>query len=481
MAATSQQGGTITYSSNTPTVCTVNAATGSVSLNGPGAGSCTIVATSSLSGTGGALANNSTVLTIAAVTRDTVSCTPDAPRVGDSYDESYKARNSAYLTERTISAFGFNNPRIRQLMDVQATLSYTAGAGSLVNLNTSSVSNSGTAANPAVTTGAWDGWVPVPMAGGMPNGPATGDPYVYNADGSINSVPKRPANGSKVALSTNLPAVQEYIPADWQRAIAMARDTAGTTAGSAVPGSWTITLRQTGGWLGRWNYSTGSFGSYGGATYLDVPYTVTAVFSSLVTIPLADPTVGYKGGAISASNPKQDSAGATITAANGKLTYGKFCQFTYTLTKVGGAGGNTQIASDATAWDNTSSAKTDIAPSCNFGQTCFSNWPGYGNGANAAAKVGNTVAESVGDVVGTFYTYDSLPRIVKDYSTAIGRASGGNAIQPSSSAIVRPMGNWAFYSNQTGNTNTSDSPGTGDTPPTRLDQIMTSVYRLAFP
>ena len=472
----------MSYSSDTPSTCTVNASTGEVTINGGGAGNCTVRATSSAGG------SNTHTIAINTVTLDTVQCAPDAPRPGDNFNERFKARNSAYQTPRPFAwggiNYAFHNPKIRQLKDVQATFSYTAAGGGLVNLQTTTLTNSGTAANPAVPAGAWDGWVPTPLAAGLPTGPSIADTYVFNADGSISSAPKRPAAGAKVAANSSLPPVQEFLPADWQRAFALKRDQDGTAAGNAVNLTQAVTLRETGGFLNRWNHSQGvGIGSWGynGATYIDVHYTVTAVFEGLVDMPLTNPANGWKGTALDSSNPQADSQGAVLTGAHGKVQYGKMCKFSYRFTRVGDAQTNTQgAASDTTPWDAVGSAKTDANGVCS--SAGCSNWTGYGHGSSNLAKITNSIGDAYGDWVGTFYTHDKLPRVAKDFRSAIGRVANGDAWQPSFGGVQMPMGNWAFFDYHDGNTASTDTPGAnGTTPPTQIDGLMTQANRLVFP
>lgn len=178
MTAASITGGTITYSSDTPTTCTVNSATGSTALTGQGAGNCTVRAVSSNGAVGTrAVTINSTII-------NTVNCAPGAPRAGDSYVQSIASRTGVYNPCR-IDSYAVlgnetapDNPIIRNMKTTQATFNYTAGSGSLVNLTTSAVSTSGTVEYGGVPSGAFEGWVPVPVAAGLPNGPTTADVYV---------------------------------------------------------------------------------------------------------------------------------------------------------------------------------------------------------------------------------------------------------------------------------------------------------------
>ena len=475
----------ITYSSDTPTVCTVDT-NGAVTLNGGGAGACTIKATSSLNGVGGTLATNTRAISINAVTLDTVQCAPSAPRAGDNFDERFKARNSAYEVPRglTSGTYVFHNPKIRQLKDVQATFSYSAGSGGLVNLQTTAVSNSGTAASPAVPSGAWDGWVPLPMAAGVPQSGGA-DTYVYNADGTESTVSKRPAATATVALNSNLPAVQELLPADWQRVFAIRRDQDGTAAGDMVNLTLPVTLRETGGFLNRWKFrqswTAGAYTDYNGATYLDAKYNVTAKFEGVVDIPTAEPSDGWKGGAISPNNPKQDSAGAAFTGAHGKLTYGKMCKFSYRFTRVGTPQTPTQGGvADSVAWDATSAVKTDARGTC--GIVGCTAWNGQGHGSSNPERITNSIGDAYGDWVGTFYTHDKLPRTAKSFRSAIGRSANADAWSPGNSISAVPMGNWAFFDYHDGNTANTDTPGSsGTTPPTQVDSLMTQANRLVFP
>ena len=462
----------------------MNPTTGAVTINGGGAGDCTVRATSTAGG------SNTHTITINQVVLNTVNCAPDAPRAGDNYDESFKARNSAYQIPRgnTSGTYVFHNPKIRQLKDVQATFSYGDAGGGLVNLQTTAISNSGADANPAVPAGAWDGWVPLPMAGAVPQSGGA-DTYVYNADGSENSVPQRVAHASDVATGSNLPPVQEFLPADWQRQFAKQRDLEGTLAGNAVGLTLPITIRETGGFLNRWAYrlswTAGSFVQYGGATYLDAKYQVTAKFEGLVDVPLTDPVNGWTGAPLSSSNPGQDSKGAVVTGAHGKLAYGKMCKFSYRFTRIGDRNTPTQEnASSGTAWDGTSAVKTDAAGSCGIvGCTAWNNT--YGHGTSNSDRITNSIGDSYGDWVGTFYTHDKLPRVAKSFRSAIGRSANGEAWYPNLTWHPVPMGNWAFFDYHDGNTASTDTPNpaadTASTPPTQLDTLMIQSNRLVFP
>jgi len=327
------------------------------------------------------------------------------------------------------------------------------------------------------------------VSGGMPNGPVTGDTYVYNtADGSINSVPKRPAAATKLSTSSPALPVQEMIPSDWERQIAIARDAQGTAPGGAVTGTWTVTMRETGGFLNRWgfsmNWTAGSYVNYNGATYLDAKYAVTATYEGQTAIPVADPATGWKGGAVAPNNPKQDSAGAAFSSSNGKLTYGNMCKFSYRFTRIGNANTVTQgNVSDATAWDGTSAAKTDATGTC--GIVGCTAWSTQGHGSSTAARITNSIGDSYGDWVGTFYTHDKLPRIAKDFRSAIGRSANADAWSPSIPSNAVPMGNWAFFDWHDGNTASTDTPNpaanTATTPSTQLDDLMTQTTRAVFP
>jgi hypothetical protein len=444
--------------------------------------------------------SNTHTITINTVTLNTVQCAPDAPRAGDNYDERFKTRNSVYEAPRPfvdpgwLYTYAFHNPKIRPLRDAQATFSYTAGSGSLVNLQTTALSSSGTAANPAVPSGAWDGWVPLPIKGGLPNGPVAADTYVFNADGSVNAAAKRPAAGAVVSKTSGLPPVQELSPIDWQRAFALKRDQDGTLAGQPVNLSQTITMRETGGFLNRWNHTqsvgAGNNWGYNGATYLETYYVVTATFEGVVDMPTIDPTNGWKGGTSSSSNPKRDSAGAVFTGAHNKLQYGKMCKFSYRFTRVGDAQTTTQADTpDATAWNGIAQTKTDAKGICpgGIGSGC-TNWAGYGHGASNQIKMDNSIGDSYGDWAGTFYTHDKLPRVAKDFRSAVGRVGGDatpnyDAWQPGNAHTQMPMGNWAFFDYHDGNTATTDTPNAtnGTTPPSQVDGLMTQANRLVFP
>ena len=58
---------------------------------------------------------------------NTVNCAPGAPRAGDTFVQKYTTKTGVYLGPRSISMSAPDNPLFRDLDDVQATLSYTAG------------------------------------------------------------------------------------------------------------------------------------------------------------------------------------------------------------------------------------------------------------------------------------------------------------------------------------------------------------------
>ena len=157
------------------------------------------------------------------------------------------------------------------------------------------------------------------------------------------------------------------------------------------------------------------------------------------------------------------------------------CKFSYRFTRVGDAQTNTQgAASDTTPWDAVGSAKTDANGVCS--SAGCSNWTGYGHGSSNLAKITNSIGDAYGDWVGTFYTHDKLPRVAKDFRSAIGRVANGDAWQPSFGGVQMPMGNWAFFDYHDGNTASTDTPdANGTTPPTQIDGLMTQANRLVFP
>lgn len=168
------------------------------------------------------------------------------------------------------------------------------------------------------------------------------------------------------------------------------------------------------------------------------------------------------------------------------------CKFSYRFTRVGEVGAAQQAntptqanTADGTAWDGVSAVKTDAAGQCKTAG-CL-NWSvagseyGYGSN-NVFSKNSNTIGDSYGDWAGTFYTHDKLPRVAKDFRTAIGRVANGYARYPTGPQIQLPMSNWAFYDQHDGNTASSDTPSSsGTTPPTQVDGLMTQANRLVFP
>jgi hypothetical protein len=468
--ATSSNGGTITYSATTPNTCTVDAS-GNVTLAGQAAGNCTISAVSSAGGTA------SKTITINTKIVDTVSCAPDAPRAGDTFSEKIDSRSNAYNMPRTITNSSPNNPVFRSMKTVTATYSYSAGTGANINLNTTNVTNSGAAANPAVPAGAWDGAVPLPVWGGLPkitagSNPDGSDTYVFSSTGNIVNVPKRPPNAASKAGGQDLLPVQETIPFDWQRQIAIARDAAGTAPGSVVAGyafadKKLVTIRQTGGLLNSLQYSIQG-GTTGGATYNELRYYVEATFDGFQTMPTG--TTTEKGGAQSSSNPIINNAGSTLSTANGKLQYGNFCKFTYTFRKMSlNANGSLQQAADSAAWDGVSPYKADTSAACTGNCGTFSNI--------------NTIlagpGQSIGDWKGTFYSHNNLPRIAKHFVTAIGRSGGANAV---AGGDTTPQGNGSYYDFKTGNNVGTDTPSSsGSTPPSNRDERIQTINRLVLP
>jgi hypothetical protein len=475
----------------------VNAATGATALTGQAAGDCTVKATSSLGGSATKL------VTISTKVLNTVNCLPSAPRPGDALGESIGQRSNAYGFPRVNSSYQTagqdtapDNPIFRDMAKAQATYTYTAGAGSLVNLNVTGLTKTGAAAYPAPPAAAWDAAVPLPIWSGFtnaqnPNGAST---YVFNADGSINSAPKYTAttdSGGKISQNTTKIPVQEYLNSagaitDWQRAFAAKRDADGTVAGSNVNLTQTITVRQTGGWLPQLQFAV-SGGSTGGASYRELRFNVTAKFEGFAAIPTAAPTVGYKGGASGVSNPVMDSAGATLSTANGKLQYGNMCKFSYTFTKLGAtATGTAQQAAEATAWDGAAQVKADTTVTC-------TGWCTSSLGGNDSNKVRNAQAAAIGDWTGTFYTHDQIPRVVKNYRTAIGKSGGQAAVTGGQKAANGAADYYAMREGGSQNTSTEtpsnspSNPTSGGTtvwttsPPSNQDEMVTAVTRLVLP
>ena len=96
---TASTGGTISYSSDTPATCTVDAGTGAATLSGQAAGDCTVKAVSSLGATG------TQVVTVTTKILDTVTCLPGAPKAGDVFGESIGQRSNAYGFARVNSSY----------------------------------------------------------------------------------------------------------------------------------------------------------------------------------------------------------------------------------------------------------------------------------------------------------------------------------------------------------------------------------------
>ena len=410
---------------------------------------------------------------------NTVNCAPGAPRAGDTFVQKYTTKTGVYLGPRSISASAPNNPLFRDMDDVQATLSYTAGTGSLIELRTTAASELGVRSPAGVPAGAWAGAVPLPVWGGhaaairTPSGTGQADGsdvYVYNADGSINSAPKRPGTSTKVPYQSGLLPVREFLPSDWQGQLAKLRDTKGTAAGSNITtyaDKFLVVIRKTGGSVGDLSFGE-SGGTTGGATYAEEYYYVQAKFEGFAPIPTTAPTTTQKGGAASSSNPLIDRAGVALSTANGKLQYGNFCKISYTFQKANASnGGNTQETADATAWNGTAPFKADISASC--------------TGACALAKsvseVRNGPSDAMGDWMGTYYSHDKLPRIGTNFMTAIGRSGGQNA---KNGKDANPQGNTPYYSKKEGNNVANDTPAEA-TPPSSNGEILQTITRVQLP
>ena len=475
----------------------MDAGTGAATLSGQAAGDCTVKAVSSLGATG------TQVVTITTKILDTVTCLPDAPKAGDVFGESIGQRSKAYGFPRVNSSYqsaGYDtapdNPIFRDMANAQATYAYTAGAGTDINLNTTNLTKTGAAAYPAPPAGAWDAAVVLPIWSGFTNAqnPNGGSTYVYNADGSLKTAPKYTAttdSGGKISQNTTKIPVEEYLNSagsivDWQRAFAAKRDADGTAPGTAVALTQAITIRQTGGWLPQLQFNV-SGGTTGGASYRELRFNVTAKYEGLVDIPTAEPTVGYKGGAITVSNPKMDSAGAVVSTAGGKLQYGKMCKFTYTFTKLGNtATGTAQQAAEATTWDGSAQVKADTSVVCTG--MCTSSL-----GGNDANKVRNAQAAAIGDWVGTFYTHDKLPRVVKNYRTAIGKSGGQAPVTGGQKSANGAADYFAMRQGGSQNTgtetpsNSPSNPNSGGTtvwttsPPSNQNELLNAVTRIALP
>jgi hypothetical protein len=413
---------------------------------------------------------------------NTVNCAPGAPRAGDTFVQKYTTKTGVYLGPRSITASAPDNPLFRDLDDVQATLSYTAGTGSLIELRTTAASELGVRSPAGIPTSpgqAWKGAVPLPVWGGhlaairtpSGTGQANGsDVYVYNADGSVNSAPKRPGTSTKVPFQSGLLPVREFLPSDWQAQIAKLRDSQGTTAGNNITtfaSNFRVIIRKTGGSVGDLNFSE-SGGTTGGATYAEEYYNVQAKFEGFAPIPTTAPTTTEKGGATSSSNPLIDRAGVALSTANGKLQYGNFCKISYTFRKVNNSNaGTTQETADATAWNGTAPFKADTSASCT-GSCAL---------AKSTIQVRNGPSDAMGDWMGTYYSHDKLPRIGTNFMTAIGRSGGQNAKNGNGTS---PQGNTPYYSKKEGNNVANDTPAEA-TPPSSNGEILQTITRVQLP
>ena len=443
MTAASSNGGTITYSSNTPTTCTVNATTGAVALTGQAAGGCTIKATSNLTGNASALRNISiTPRTLAAS-----SCTPDDPRVGDVITQTVNTKNNMYNTPRDVNGTSGapSNPVVRDMPAVDVTYNYNAIPGGAAGTRLTTTATIG--GSPGAAGTRWDGFAPLPLPAALPNKHSTSAVTFYDFDtaGNITTpVYWQPKTDSKLTLTDIRTGVQEYYPLNWQNQFA-SMVTAGMAANTTL-GTLPVTVRVVGGWLNGKAFVKSGAG-LSKASYQNTYYDVTAT---------------YKG----------RSATETVTTANGKLIYNNLCQIDYKFVLK-------PISSSLDAGIQNPSGPADLTPetpTTSVNAAYINNvWAAdvtatkdsFGVTATKTVLLGGT--RSFGDATGTFYTHNNIPRVIKDDKIAIATVSGGAAQNGSGST---PQGNQDYYT----------EPGGGGINPSSFNaQKISSITRINLP
>ena len=450
VSASSANAGTITYSTTTPAICTVNVSSGAIALTGQAAGNtCAVVATSSLDGpTPGVKASATRNVAITTRTVAATSCTPDVPRAGDSVVQTIAGKSNAYNSPRDLGAFSApNNPDIRTVPTVTATYNYVAqGAGTRLTTEATGGVQSitmynntgGTTSNP-VTGNVWLGYLPQPIPASLINKPSAAMVEAYDIDASGNiTTPNywNPAMAAKAGVASNLTAVKEFYPADWQKTIA-SRVTGSTAVGASLGTAVPVTIRSLGGWLNGMRFSKAS-GTMNGASYKNVYYNVTAV---------------YRG----------RSATETLTTANGKLTYTNMCQIDYTFTRRAivnpPANGITPVGpADPGAEPPVSGTYA------NYVWTADINTNGAAVGCNqACVTLGGTNGN--GDLSGTFYSHNNIPRVYKDAFAAIPTVAGATL---NNGAATTAQANPDYYENKDRAAGDSSNMNTATTGLTRL-------------
>ena len=123
--------------------------------------------------------------------------------------------------------------------------------------------------------------------------------------------------------------------------------------------------------------------------------------------------------------------------------------------------------------------------------TC-TGWCTSSLGGNDSNKVRKAQAAAIGDWTGTFYTHDKLPRVVKNYRTAIGKSGGQTPVAGEQKSANGAGDYYAMRQGGGQNVNT-ETPGTpsnptsggstvwNTTPPSFQDEILTAVTRPMLP
>ena len=370
---------------------------GAVALTGTDANlTCTIKATSSLSGAASATRN----IAITKRTQNAVNCSIDVPRAGDTIQQSVSGKNNAFNMPRDLgTASAPNNPVIRAIPTVTATYNYATGVAGGTILTTQATGGNATIpldrdnegkTKTAVNAAGWLGYVPLPIPAALIKKPSANmvEAYDIDASGQI-TTPNywQPAMTSKPNANNDLTPVLENYPADWQAQFA-SRVTGGTAVGASLGTAIPVTIRTLGGWLNGLDFRKLNGGMYG-ATYKNVYYNVTAKYEGRTT--------------------------DVLTMVANKLEYTNMCKISYTFTR------RSVVASPATGTNPDGVPKTTpgIVPPPLTGT-----YAGYVWTADIATQKADISAskddvarggtDGNGDWVGTFLTHDRLPRVFKD-------------------------------------------------------------------
>ena len=371
-----------TYTSDTPSVCKVDNATGKIAAYD--VGTCTVTVSQS------GYTSDTKSITVGNRTWAATSCVIAAPIAGDKITESADSFNNNWGMPRDISGTTApNNPVIRTRVPVTYTYDYAAqGAGTrltttLLNSGIGNIvmpSNNTNGNNTTTVSGQYNAYVPLPVpSAGIPS-LHTGVKTFYDLDAAGNiTTPNywQPAMPAKAAFNDQTAGISEIYPANW--AATIAAELNGKAVGTNSTG-FTVTKRDTGGGvLGQYRFNK-SGGTLNGASYMQNYYTVV-------------------GKLISNTATKTVPAGTS----GGTVTFSNMCQIEYTFTRVGV--GTLAEAADVgpdPALRGTAGTRGDTAAACS----------GLCALGSSTANVRTGAAKGVGDFKGTFFTHNGIPRPV---------------------------------------------------------------------